>query len=66
MSPSVKCPHCGEKHYQLDYLTTTCIGWTPVYKDGVQVNKNPNKVTVHCTCCNCGEKFTYTEGIDET
>lgn len=61
----VKCPHCGASYYSVNYRITTCIGWTPVYKDGVQVNKNPNKVSVNCTCYNCGKEFSYTEGDEE-
>jgi len=62
---NIKCPHCGASYYSVNYRVTTCIGWTPVYKDGVQVNKNPNKVSVNCTCCNCGKEFSYTEGDEE-
>ena len=55
---SIKCPHCGASYYSVNYRITTCIGWTPVYKDGVQVNQDPNKVSLNCTCCNCGQQFT--------
>lgn len=56
------CPKCGESYYAERYRTTTCVGWTPIYKDGVLINTNPNKTTVHCTCINCHEDFSFTEG----
>ena len=59
---NIKCPHCGASYYSINYGITTLIGWTPVYKDGVQVNQDPNKTSVNCTCCNCGKEFSYTEG----
>jgi len=55
----VKCPRCGESYYQEDYSTCTCIGWAPIYKNGVLINENPNVSTTHCTCLNCGNHFTY-------
>ena len=55
-----KCPHCGESYYQENYSTTTCLGWAPVYKNGVLMNENPNTTTTYCTCCNCGKSFSYT------
>lgn len=53
------CPHCGASYYQEMYSTTTCMAWTPIYKDGVLMNSNPNKSTVHCHCINCGKHFSY-------
>ena len=32
---SHKCPHCGESYYSVLYSTSTCLHYTPVYKDGV-------------------------------
>ena len=55
----IKCPHCGESHYYEGYSTSTCIHWTPVYKNGVIIYDNPNITTHHCSCLNCGEKFSY-------
>ena len=55
----VKCPHCGESYYQYLYSTSTCLHWTPVYKDGVLINKNPNKTNNHCHCLNCDKDFSY-------
>lgn len=54
-----RCPHCGESYYRENYSTTTCMAWYPVYKDGVLMNSDPNKTTVHCTCINCGKDFSY-------
>ena len=55
----IKCPHCNESYYAERYSTSTCVGWTPIYKDGVLINENPNTTTVSCYCLNCGKDFTY-------
>jgi len=57
---NIKCPHCGDSYYQYLHSTSTLMGWTPIYKDGVQVNKNPNKITKHFRCLNCGNNFSHT------
>ena len=54
------CPYCGESYYRENYSTTTAMYWTPVYKNGVLINENPNTTTTYCTCCNCGNSFAYT------
>lgn len=56
---SIKCPNCGESYYKEEYSVTTCLGWTPIYKDGVLINEDPNTITTYCHCCNCGEHFAY-------
>ncbi len=53
------CPNCHESYYAVRYSTTTCLGWTPIYKDGVLMNSDPNKTTNHCHCLNCGKDFTF-------
>lgn len=53
-----RCPNCGESYYAELYSETTCLGWTPIYKDGVLMNSNPNKTTTHCECMNCGHRFS--------
>lgn len=55
----IKCPNCGESHYQYHYSTTTAMGWIQEYKDGELVNGNPNISTSYCTCCECGHDFYY-------
>lgn len=55
-----KCPYCGESYYAENYSTTTAMYWAPIYKNGVLINENPNTTTTHCTCCNCGKSFSYT------
>lgn len=55
----VKCPYCGESYYQENYSTCTCLGWTPIYKNGVLMNENPNTTSTYCTCLNCGKSFSY-------
>ena len=62
---TIKCPNCGASHYVEHYSMTTALGWTPEYKDGVLVSKNPNTSTTHCTCCECHHKFTYSEQYGE-
>ena len=61
----IKCPNCGESHYQYHYSTTTAMGWIQEYKDGIPVNSNPNISTSYCTCCECGHDFYYTEQYGE-
>ncbi len=56
----IKCPNCGESYYAELYSTVTCMGWTPIYKDGILINENPNITTTNCRCCNCGTVFSYT------
>lgn len=60
-STLVRCTHCGESYYSHKYSTSTCMHWEPVFKDGVLINKNPNKTTNHCHCLNCGKDFSYTD-----
>ena len=57
----IKCPHCGESYYRENYTTSTLIGWSPVYRDGILINadSNPNSSTIHCTCLNCHKEFSY-------
>lgn len=55
-----KCPYCGESYYAENYSTTTAMYWAPIFKNGVLINENPNITTTHCTCCNCGKSFNYT------
>ena len=43
----IKCPNCGESYYRENYSTTTCLGWTPIYKNGVLMNENPNVNDIH-------------------
>lgn len=54
------CPHCGESYYMENYSTTTCVYYPPIYKDGVNINPDKNKSTVHCTCMHCGQSFSFT------
>lgn len=55
----IKCPHCNASYFQENYSVSTALGWVPVYKDGVQVNDNPNVTTTFCTCLNCSHQFSY-------
>lgn len=62
---NINCPNCGKSYYAEHYSTTTALGWTPVYKDGVEINGNPNVTTTYCTCCNCKHNFHYEEQYGE-
>ena len=53
------CPNCGSSFYREDYRTRTAVYCPPIYKDGVNINPDKNKVTIHCTCMNCGNKFSF-------
>lgn len=52
-----KCPHCGESYYTKMYSESTAVYYPPIYKDGVNINPDMNKVTTHCRCLNCGKEF---------
>lgn len=51
------CPHCGESYYMVDGLSTTCMYFPPIYKNGVNVNPDRNIITMECTCMECGKRF---------
>lgn len=53
----MKCPHCGKSHYRELYGTSTCLGWSPEYKDGKLINHDPNILTMNYECCECGARF---------
>ena len=53
----MKCPKCGKSHYRELGGISTCVMWYPEYKDGKQVNNNPNTITMNYECCECGAKF---------
>jgi hypothetical protein len=53
-----RCPHCGESYYRENYMTSTCVYYPPIYKDGVNINPDRNAHTAHCTCMNCGKDFS--------
>lgn len=55
------CPHCGKSYYRELYSMCTALAWTPVYKDGVLMNSNPNRTTTCCECLNCGKQFSFEE-----
>lgn len=55
------CPDCGKSHYQDRGSVTTCIGRSPIYKDGVLVNKDPNRTTHTYHCLECNKDFSETK-----
>lgn len=54
---NIKCPHCGESYYAERYSESTCVYYPPIWKDGVNINPDRNKITTHCKCLNCGKEF---------
>ena len=57
MSSDTKCPHCGESFYTEMSSTTTLVGYSPIWKDGVNINPDRNKSTTHCRCLKCNKEF---------
>ena len=55
------CPYCRENYYMVKNMSSTCVYYPPIYKDGVNINPDRNKTTVECTCMNCGKDFSYEE-----
>lgn len=53
------CPYCGASHYMENFATTTAAYYPPIYENGVNINPDRNKSTIHCTCIKCGRDFTY-------
>ena len=53
-----KCPHCGESYYTPGVSCTTAVYYPPIYKDGVNINPDRNKVTTTYNCCACGKDWT--------
>lgn len=62
----IKCPHCGKSHYSMGAMKSTCIGYTPVYKDGKLVSQDPNYYTVCCHCLACDNNFFITTHYGKT
>jgi len=51
-----KCPECDSDHHTgCDMGETTLVYYSPIYKNGVNVNPDRNTTTRHITCLNCGE-----------
>ena len=53
------CPYCGGSYYQELYHMSTLLAWTPIYKDGLPMNSDPNKKLVCCQCLSCGKQFSF-------
>lgn len=51
------CPECSKSHYSVGSSTTTLMSYTPVYKDGVLLNKNPNVSSTELHCEECGHRW---------
>lgn len=57
LKSNIKCPHCGASYYTEKYSESTCVYYSPIWKDGVNINPDRNKITTHCKCLNCGKEF---------
>lgn len=55
------CPNCGKSYYTVQYSVRTLLGWTPIHKDGVLINRDPNVTTTYCHCLNCNQNFSFKE-----
>ena len=51
------CPYCGESYYTIKWCDQTAVYYPPIYKNGVNINPDRNKITYHCKCLNCGKDF---------
>ena len=58
---TINCPHCGKSYYAERYTTCTAMYFTPIYKDGVNINPDKNITTHVCECMNCGQIFSWRE-----
>lgn len=61
----IVCPHCNQSYYRELYNTATLLSYSPVWKDGVCINPNPNYFTTFCECLSCGKTFSFTEHLGE-
>lgn len=55
----IKCPKCGKSSRIDKYTTCTAMYFTPIYKDGVNINPDRNISTTTCVCLKCQYIFTY-------
>ena len=53
------CPNCGASFYRVDYQTTTAVFSAPIIKGVARNYQTGNNTTTHCTCMNCGVKFSF-------
>ena len=58
------CPHCGKSHFTVDYQTRTLAGCYLEAINGKLKYYDPNVTTYHCTCLECGNRFSYKEGSE--
>ncbi len=57
LKSNIKCPHCGASYYMEGSSRTTLANYPPIWKDGINVNRDYNKTTTHYTCLSCGKEF---------
>lgn len=53
-----KCPHCRESYWSPRDATITAVYYEPIYKDGVNINPDRNKVSQTYHCWACGKDWT--------
>ena len=61
----IRCPHCGESYYQINFGYSTLVHYIPIYKDGVNINPDRNLITTYYTCLNCGKEFSFSKNRSE-
>ena len=53
----IKCPKCGAKYFEVGPSCCTAVYYSPIIKDGVNINPDRNKSVTTYTCCECGHKW---------
>lgn len=54
------CPECGGNILRHLHAMSTAVKYFPVYKDGVNINPDRNKITTRWQCTDCNHTFTET------
>lgn len=54
---NIKCPNCGAKYFEVGPSCCTTVYYTPIIKDGVNINPDRNKSYTTYTCCECGHTW---------
>lgn len=62
----IKCPYCGKSHYEEGFSTRTAMYFTPIIKDGVNINEDRNITTTRCKCLECNKYFNIKEQAGNT
>jgi len=55
---AITCPKCGQSFFQEISSFSTLVYYPPIFKDGVNINPDRNKITTTYECQYCGNKWT--------